>query len=134
MISKKNTLSAPRSARTGWKGQILFIDNFENVVINITKEEFNEQRNGRSFKIVFKRNEVIETISDNYTSVTESEKLAWFNSAGYLEIALRNGNMAGAFSASCRDLLLMRPDAANFVGSSGERFGANKWFYPATTV
>src|ERR1700741_3931423 len=38
------------------EGQILFIDNFENVVINITKEEFLEQRNGRSFKIVFKRN------------------------------------------------------------------------------
>ncbi len=79
------------------EGQILFIDNFENVVINITREEFHEQRKGRSFKIVFKRNETIDTISDNYTSVSESEKLAWFNSAGYLEIALRNGNMAGLF-------------------------------------
>ncbi len=79
------------------EGQILFIDNFENVVINITHEEFQEQRKGRSFKIVFKRNEIIDTISNNYTSVSESEKLAWFNSAGYLEIALRNGNMAGLF-------------------------------------
>ncbi len=79
------------------EGQILFIDNFENVVINITREEFNEQRKGRSFKIVFKRNETIDTISENYASVPEAEKLAWFNSAGYLEIALRNGNMAGLF-------------------------------------
>ena len=37
------------------EGQIIFIDNFENVIINITKEEFEEQRRGRSFKIVFKR-------------------------------------------------------------------------------
>ncbi|MEN9299313.1 MAG: hypothetical protein RLZZ429_1626 [Bacteroidota bacterium] len=79
------------------EGQILFIDQFENVVINITEAEFNEHRKGRNFKIVFKRNEVIETISANYTSVPETEKLAWFNSAGYLEIALRNGNMAGLF-------------------------------------
>jgi S-adenosylmethionine hydrolase len=79
------------------EGQILFIDNFENVVVNITREEFQEQRKGRNFKIVFKRNETIDSISDNYTAVSESEKLAWFNSAGYLEIALRNGNMAGLF-------------------------------------
>lgn len=79
------------------EGQILFIDNFENVVINITRKEFLEQSQGRSFKIVFKRNEIIDTISLNYTSVSETDKLAWFNSAGYLEIALRNGNMAGLF-------------------------------------
>jgi S-adenosylmethionine hydrolase len=79
------------------EGQILFIDQFENVVINITETEFNEQRRNRRFKIVFKRNEVIESISPNYAAVPETEKLAWFNSAGYLEIALRHGNMAGLF-------------------------------------
>ena len=42
-------------------GQILFIDRFENVIINITQKEFEEQRKGRTFKIVFKRNEVIDT-------------------------------------------------------------------------
>jgi len=52
------------------EGQIIFIDNFENVVVNITKEEFEEQRNGRSFKIVFTR-EVNETHSENYSSVNE---------------------------------------------------------------
>lgn len=79
------------------EGQILFIDQFENVVINITEQEFHEHRRDRRFKIVFKRNEVIETISPNYAAVPETEKLAWFNSAGYLEIALRHGNMAGLF-------------------------------------
>ena len=79
------------------EGQILFIDQFENVVINITEAEFNEHRRGRGFKIVFKRNEVISSISTSYAAVPETEKLAWFNSAGYLEIALRNGNMAGLF-------------------------------------
>jgi S-adenosylmethionine hydrolase len=79
------------------EGQIIFIDNFENVIVNITKDEFEEQRKGRSFKIVFKRDEIIDKISDTYADVTEGEKLAMFNSAGYLEIAINKGNAAGLF-------------------------------------
>ena len=79
------------------EGQIIFIDNFENVIVNITREEFEEQRKGRSFKIVFKRDEVIERMSETYADVNEGEKLALFNSAGYLEIAINKGNAAGLF-------------------------------------
>jgi S-adenosylmethionine hydrolase len=79
------------------EGQIIFIDNFENVIVNITHEQFEEQRKGRHFKIVFKRDEVIETISESYADVAEGEKLALFNSAGYLEIAINKGNAAGLF-------------------------------------
>lgn len=79
------------------EGQIIFIDNFENVIINITKDEFEEQRKGRSFKIVFKRDEIIDKISESYADVHESEKLALFNSANYLEIAVNKGNAAGLF-------------------------------------
>ena len=79
------------------EGQIIFIDNFENVIINITKDEFEEQRRGRSFKIVFKRDEVIDKISETYADVNESEKLALFNSANYLEISINKGNAAGLF-------------------------------------
>lgn len=77
------------------EGQIIFIDNFENVIVNISKDEFEEQRKGRSFKIVFKRDEVIDRISETYADVNEGEKLALFNSAGYLEIAINKGNAAG---------------------------------------
>ena len=95
-IEVKNPLRALLG--NNWiEGQIIFIDNFENVIINITKDEFEEQRRGRSFKIVFKRDEIIDKISDTYADVTESEKLALFNSAGYLEIAVNKGNAAGLF-------------------------------------
>ncbi len=106
------------------EGQILFIDNFENVVINITREEFAEQRKGRQFKIVFKRNEFIDTISENYTGVAESEKLAWFNSAGYLEIALRNGNMAGLFGLQGFNEQMQQTGSAS----------GNKWFYQTVRI
>ncbi len=79
------------------EGQIIFIDNFENVIVNITHEQFEEQRRGRSFRIVFKRDEIIERISESYADVHEGEKLALFNSAGYLEIAINKGNAAGLF-------------------------------------
>ena len=54
----------PQLGENWIEGQIIFIDNFENVVVNITREEFEEQRKGRSFRIVFKRDEVIDRISE----------------------------------------------------------------------
>lgn len=85
----------PKLGPDWMEGQIIFIDNFENVIINITKDEFEEQRAGRKFKIVFKRDEVIDSISNSYADVQHGEKLALFNSAGYLEIAINKGNAAG---------------------------------------
>jgi S-adenosyl-L-methionine hydrolase (adenosine-forming) len=79
------------------EGQIIFIDNFENVIVNITKDQFERQRKGRRFKIVFKRDEIIERISGSYADVPQGEKLVIFNSAGYLEIAINKGNAAGLF-------------------------------------
>jgi S-adenosylmethionine hydrolase len=95
-IRVKNPLR-PLLGNNWMEGQIIFVDNFENVIVNINKEDFEEQRKGRSFKIVFKRDEVIERISETYADVSEGEKLALFNSAGYLEIAINKGNAAGLF-------------------------------------
>jgi S-adenosyl-L-methionine hydrolase (adenosine-forming) len=77
--------------------QILYIDAFENVVVNINEQEFEEYRDGRNFKLIFQRQETIEKISASYAHTQEGEILAWFNSAGYLELALNRGNMAGLF-------------------------------------
>lgn len=93
-INVRNALR-PMVGNNWIEGQIIFIDQFENVIVNITKEEFEAQRRGRSFKIVFKRDEVIDRISDTYADVPEGEKLALFNSAAYLEIAINKGNAAG---------------------------------------
>ncbi len=95
-IQVKNPLR-PLLGNNWMEGHIIFIDNFENVIVNITRDEFEEQRRGRSFKIVFKRDEVIDKISDTYADVQEGEKLAMFNSAAYLEIAINKGNAAGLF-------------------------------------
>lgn len=79
------------------EGQIIYIDNFENIIVNITEKEFLERRKFRKFRIIFRRNDVIDTISETYADVPEGEKLALFNAAGYLEIAMNKGNAAGLF-------------------------------------
>lgn len=93
---EKNPLR-PLRGEDWLEGQIIFIDNFENVIVNITQDQFEEQRKGRRFKIVFKRDEMIERISGSYADVQQGEKLVLFNSAGYMEIAINKGNAAGLF-------------------------------------
>ncbi len=93
-IRVKNPLR-PLLGNNWMEGHIIFIDNFENVIVNIHKDQFEEQRKGRRFSIVFMRDEKIDKISETYADVAEGEKLAHFNSAGYLEIAINKGNAAG---------------------------------------
>ncbi|TDH29096.1 hypothetical protein EXU57_03245 [Segetibacter sp. 3557_3] len=109
---------------TTMEGQILYIDNFENVIVNITKDDFDRERNGRSFKIVFKRDEVIDTISESYADVMQGEKVAFFNSAGYLEIAINKGNAAGLFGLQGFSEAMQKQSIAL----------QNKWFYQTVKI
>jgi hypothetical protein len=98
-IEVKNPMR-PRITENFIEGQIIFIDHFENVIVNITQEEFEETRKNRDFQIVFRHDDKIEKISEHYSSVPEGEKLALFNSAGYLELAINKGNAAGLLGLS----------------------------------
>jgi S-adenosylmethionine hydrolase len=95
-INVKNNLQ-PLTGEDYIEGQIIHIDNFENVVVNITREQFEARRRNRSFSIFFRRDEVINQLSETYADVPEGHKLAMFNAAGYLEIAVNKGNAAGLF-------------------------------------
>ncbi|QBN17774.1 SAM hydrolase/SAM-dependent halogenase family protein [Flavobacterium nackdongense] len=83
------------------KGYVIYIDHFGNVVTNISKKQFLEVAKGRPYEIQFK-NKVVKTILPNYSAIASSEKyplknyegerLAIFNEAGYLEIAIFKSN------------------------------------------
>ena len=96
MINEK-TLMKPYATDSYIEGQILMIDRFLNVIVNITKQQFEFQRKGRKFKIVLLRDTFIESISQHYGEVSEGEKLAFFNESGYLEIAINKGYAAPLF-------------------------------------
>jgi len=109
---------------TTMEGQILYIDNFENVIVNITRDDFDRERKGRNFKIVFKRDEVIDTISQTYACVSHGEKVAFFNSAGYLEVAINKGNAAGLFGLQGFSDAMQKQSIAL----------QNKWFYQTVKI
>lgn len=74
--------------------QVIQIDNFGNVILNVTEEQFHEVGKQRKFQILFMRNQVITAISKNYFDVPEGETVCLFNSVGFLEIAVYKGNAA----------------------------------------
>lgn len=76
---------------------VMYIDRFENVVLNITRDEFEAAAQGRAFSINFMRDDTITSISSHYNAVRQGEKLCRFNSAGYLEIAINKGKAASLF-------------------------------------
>ena len=89
-----------------FKGMIIYFDNYNNAVTNITKDIFNEISNQRRFEINFK-NKNIKTIFAKYSDVIKNvnfpdqfydgHELAVFNEAGFLEIALyRSSPIAGS--------------------------------------
>jgi S-adenosylmethionine hydrolase len=93
---EKNNLK-PMVGENWMEGHIVFIDAYENVVTNIPKVLFEKVCGKRKFKIIFKRDEVISQISESYGSVPQGEKLALFNTSGFLEIAINQGNASGLF-------------------------------------
>ena len=83
-------LLQPQVMPLGVDCNILYIDRYENIVLDITRKQFDEYVNGRPFRIKVMRMQDITTISNNYNDVPEGEPLCRFNSAGFLEIALNH--------------------------------------------
>jgi S-adenosylmethionine hydrolase len=91
------------------KGYVIYIDHFGNVVTNISKKQFLEVAKGRPYEIVL-RTKNIKTILPNYSAIAssnkypikyyEGEKLAIFNEAGFLEIAIFRSNPLNVGSAN----------------------------------
>ena len=77
--------------------EVIHIDHYENVVINITRQQLESYSKGRPFRIVFMGMEDIEEISSSYHDVREGYKLCRFNSNDYLEICINRGKAASLF-------------------------------------
>ena len=74
------------------RGSVVYIDSYGNAITNISRNEFDNTKKGRSFTILFGReNEMITEISEKYKDVTSSEKLALFGQNNQLQIAINKG-------------------------------------------
>lgn len=73
------------------KGKNIYVDDFGNIITNITKQQFLDAQKNRAFSIVLPGVR-ISKISNTYDDVKFGDALALFNSFGYLEIALNGGS------------------------------------------
>jgi S-adenosyl-L-methionine hydrolase (adenosine-forming) len=89
------------------KGVVIYIDSFQNVITNITKEFFNKIQQGRQFTLSFKRNETINHLSWHYNEVPEGEKLCLFGISDHLEIAINKGNASGLLGLNLGDSVII---------------------------
>lgn len=77
-------------------GHVIFIDSYENVFTNITRELFDEVCQKRPFTINFGRSrDKISKISQSYKDGAPGDIIALFSSTGQLQIAVCTGNAAG---------------------------------------
>ncbi len=89
------------------KGAVIYIDSFQNVITNVTKEFFNRVQQGRRFVLYFKRNETINQLSWHYNEVPEGEKLCLFGISDHLEIAINKGNASGLLGLNLGDSVII---------------------------
>ncbi|MDB5061202.1 MAG: hypothetical protein JWP67_1045 [Mucilaginibacter sp.] len=89
------------------KGAVIYIDSFQNVITNVTKEFFNRVQQGRRFILYFKRNETITQLSWHYNEVPEGEKLCLFGISDHLEIAINKGNASGLLGLNLGDSVII---------------------------
>ncbi|PKR80973.1 hypothetical protein CW751_07350 [Brumimicrobium salinarum] len=74
------------------KGSVSYIDHYGNLITNITKTDFERVGKQIPFVIYFRQKEYyIDKISLGYNEVPPGEKVALFNDAGFLEIAINKG-------------------------------------------
>lgn len=83
-------------------GSVIYIDNYGNLVTNITRKLFDDVGKGRQFKITA-RTAIFQNIYNRYSDAInfdiekakreeDGKKLAIFNSSGYLELAIYKSN------------------------------------------
>lgn len=91
-------------------GSVIYIDNFGNVISNISKSIFSSVGKGREFEIIA-RNYKFTSVYKKYNEVVDynvpvdkrqddGKKLALFNSANFLEISLYRSNLKTVGGAS----------------------------------
>lgn len=106
----KQFLPFVRDEQSQLVGYVMYIDNYGNVVTNISRKTFEEVRKGREFtlaargisfnKIHSSYSEAINFDTPKDKREEEGKKLALFNASGYIELAIYKSNPNTVGSAS----------------------------------
>jgi hypothetical protein len=78
---------------------VQYIDNFGNLITNLTEHQFQKVGNGRSFRITVGV-EVLTRIASSCADVPKGDALCRFNSRGFLQVCVNKGNAASLLGFS----------------------------------
>lgn len=106
----KSLIPIINNTETQISGNVIYIDNYGNVITNITKKIFDNIRRGRDFEL-HARNHKFTIIHEKYSDAInfniekskrddDGKKLAVFNSGGYIELAIYRSNLNTVGGAS----------------------------------
>jgi S-adenosyl-L-methionine hydrolase (adenosine-forming) len=90
----EKNLELPFMEDDSLRGKVVYVNNYQNAVTNITRKVFDDEGMGRYFEIAINRFDRITEISDTYSQAPEGEGLCFFNENGLLEIAVNRGKAA----------------------------------------
>lgn len=83
------------------RGVVSYVDHYGNIITNISRNDFESIGKDVPFVIYFRKKEYyIDHISTGYNEVQKGEKVAIFNDAGFLEIAINKGTPDNGGGAS----------------------------------
>ncbi len=86
---------------------VIHIDHFGNVVINVARGDLKDIKND---KLVIKiANQQIHGLNKSYSDVASGQPVALFGSSGYLEVGIRDGSAARSFGIHLGDRVILVP-------------------------
>lgn len=87
------------------RASVIHVDSYDNLVINLQRNDFTQLAQGRQFIMQVRRGSNINNLCSQYMDVAETDYAAFFNTGGYLEVAINKGNMAGINNIQIGDIV-----------------------------
>lgn len=85
-------------------GHVIYVDNYENVITNISEKVFREVGKNRPFTIMFGSSKYFfKQLNTSYKDVPETDVVVLINASGLLEIAISLGNASGLLGLDVED-------------------------------
>jgi S-adenosylmethionine hydrolase len=100
-----NTLGAEVHS-DGLTGRVMLVDRFGNLVTNVSRDQFEGEFNSRQFTIRAGRLR-LNSINNTYGEVRYAQALAYWGSAGYLEIGVNLGSASEMTGLQAGDLVFI---------------------------
>jgi hypothetical protein len=116
---KRARVSKPELKRNELRGEVLHIDDFGNLVTNISRgvlEKF--VKIGVALNVKIKEKKLKAQLVKTFGEVARREPLCYIGSTGLLEIAINRGNLAQELGASPGDKVILRREIKKSRGRS----------------